>query len=44
VGVLEAGKNRLGDASVDTPAMFLGMLGNPDYDWMHHTTPQVGVC
>jgi GMC oxidoreductase len=41
VGVLEAGKNRLGDMLVDTPAMFLQMLGNPEYDWMMFTTPQV---
>ena len=41
VGVIEAGKNRLGDVLVDTPAMFLQMLGNPEYDWMMFTTPQV---
>lgn len=41
VGVIEAGKNRLGDPFVDTPAMFLHMLGNPEYDWMMFTTPQV---
>lgn len=41
VGVIEAGKNRLGDMFVDTPAMFLQMLGNPEYDWMMFTTPQV---
>jgi GMC oxidoreductase len=41
VGVIEAGKNRLGDMFVDTPAMFLQMLGNPEYDWMMYTTPQV---
>jgi GMC oxidoreductase len=43
VGVIEAGKNRLGDMFVDTPAMFLQMLGNPEYDWMMFTTPQVRV-
>ncbi len=41
VAVIEAGKNRLGDMFVDTPAMFLQMLGNPEYDWMMFTTPQV---
>lgn len=41
VGVIEAGKNRLGDMLVDTPAMFLQMLGNSEYDWMMFTTPQV---
>lgn len=40
VGVIEAGRNRLGDMLVDTPALFLQMLGNEDYDWKFHTTPQ----
>lgn len=37
VGVLEAGPNRLGDPLVDTPAAFLQMLGNPEYDYMIRT-------
>lgn len=41
VGVIEAGKNRLGDALVDTPALFLQMLGNKEYDWTFDTVPQV---
>ena len=41
VGVIEAGKNRLGDILVDTPALFTQMLGNPEYDWMYTTVPQV---
>jgi choline dehydrogenase-like flavoprotein len=41
VGVLEAGKYRIGDFLVDTPAMFLQMLGNPEYDWNFKTAPQV---
>lgn len=41
VGIIEAGKNRLGDPFVDVPALFLQMLGNPEYDWMYKTTPQV---
>jgi choline dehydrogenase-like flavoprotein len=40
VGVIEAGKDRLGDMLVDTPALFLKMLGNEDYDWKFHTSPQ----
>lgn len=40
VGVIEAGKNRLGDMFVDIPALFLQMFGNEDYDWKFHTTPQ----
>ncbi|KAK4994982.1 hypothetical protein LTR66_005112 [Elasticomyces elasticus] len=42
IGVIEAGKMRLGDPLVDTPAMFTQMLGNPEYDWMLRTTPQEG--
>lgn len=41
VGVIEAGKNRLGDMLVDTPAMLTKLLGDPEYDWMMFTTPQV---
>lgn len=37
VGVIEAGPNRLGDPLVDTPAAFLQMLGNPEYDYMIRT-------
>ena len=40
VGVLEAGKNRLGDPLIDCPAMFLQMFNNPDYDWQFMTVPQ----
>lgn len=41
IGVIEAGKNRLDDMIVDTPALFTQMLGNPEYDWNLKTTPQV---
>lgn len=41
VGVIEAGKNKLNDAFVDTPAMFPQMFRNPEYDWIYKTTPQV---
>jgi len=41
VGVLEAGKYKIGDPLVDTPALFLQMLGNPEYDWIFKTVPQV---
>src|SRR5580658_6854180 len=40
VGVIEAGKNRLGDMFVDIPAFFPKTLGNEDYDWKFHTPPQ----
>lgn len=43
VGVLEAGKSRLGDFLVDSPAMFMQMFMNPEYDWCHMTEPQVSV-
>ena len=41
VGVLEAGKSRLDDPLVDTPAMFLKLLGNPEYDYGFRSEPQV---
>lgn len=41
VGVIEAGKNRLDDPLVDTPAAFIQLLGNKDYDWAFNTVPQV---
>lgn len=41
VGVIEAGKNKLGDMMVDVPALFIQMLGNPEYDWNYKTVPQV---
>ena len=49
VGVIEAGKNRLGDPLVDVPALFLQMLGNKEYDWAWDSIPQVrepttGIC
>ena|SRR2546423_8919874 len=43
VGVIEAGKNKLGDMFVDTPALFPQMFGNDDYDWKFYTTPQACI-
>ncbi|KKK19488.1 hypothetical protein ARAM_002937 [Aspergillus rambellii] len=40
VGIIEAGKYRLGDPLVDTPASFLQMFGDSDYDWCFYTAPQ----
>ncbi|RMJ26352.1 GMC oxidoreductase [Aspergillus sp. HF37] len=40
VGVVEAGKYRIGDPLVDSPAAFLGMLEDPAYDWCMYTAPQ----
>ncbi|KAJ5794344.1 Glucose-methanol-choline oxidoreductase [Penicillium paradoxum] len=42
VGVIEAGKYRIGDPLVDTPAASSHMMGNPDYDWCMYTAPQKG--
>lgn len=42
VGVIEAGKWRKDDMNVDVPALFLQMLGNKEYDWVHQTVPQKG--
>jgi predicted flavoprotein YhiN len=41
VGVLEAGKSRLGDENVDSPAGVGNVLHNPEYDWVYQSTPQV---
>lgn len=40
VGVVEAGKYRIGDPLVDTPVGFFNMFENPDYDWCMYTAPQ----
>ncbi|KAL4804192.1 hypothetical protein BDV18DRAFT_166310 [Aspergillus unguis] len=42
VGVIEAGKYRIGDPLIDTPALFMQMFENPDYDWCMYTAPQTG--
>ncbi|OGE47793.1 hypothetical protein PENARI_c037G02962 [Penicillium arizonense] len=42
VGVIEAGKYRIGDPLIDTPAAFSQMFENPEYDWCMYTTPQEG--
>lgn len=41
VGVLEAGKNRLGDMLIDCPGLFLQMFNDTQYDWAFRTEPQV---
>ncbi|KAJ6190223.1 hypothetical protein N7519_000244 [Penicillium mononematosum] len=42
VGVIEAGKYRIGDPLVDTPAAFPQMFENPEYDWCVYSVPQEG--
>lgn len=41
VGVLEAGPDRRKDPLVNTPGLFIRMVGDPEYDWMLKTVPQV---
>ncbi|KAE9364456.1 GMC oxidoreductase [Stipitochalara longipes BDJ] len=42
VGVLEAGPTHLNDPLIMTPALYSQTVGNPEYDWLHRTTPQEG--
>ena len=44
VGVLEVGKNHLGDMLVDCPAMFSQQFSNDNYDWAFKSVPQVRAC
>jgi choline dehydrogenase-like flavoprotein len=41
VVILEAGEAKLNDQAIMTPAMFPTLIGNPGYDWMMKTMPQV---
>src|SRR5436190_22954571 len=41
VGVLEAGELKQDDPSISTPLLCSSMQGDPSYDWMFKTTPQV---
>lgn len=43
VGVVEAGKTKLGDMGVDIPAMCISLNGNPEYDWIYKTVPEVST-
>ncbi|KAG4436057.1 hypothetical protein IFR05_008447 [Cadophora sp. M221] len=40
VGVLEAGTANIGDPMIMTPALYPKILGDPKYDWIHHSIPQ----
>ncbi|KAL4987458.1 hypothetical protein BDW68DRAFT_177829 [Aspergillus falconensis] len=42
VGIVEAGKYRIGDPLIDTPATFMQMFEDPEYDWCLYTAPQTG--
>lgn len=41
VGVLEAGQALIGDPMIMMPAMYVKTIGDPKYDWLHKSTPQV---
>lgn len=41
VGVIEAGKARLGDPNVESIGGLSAMLHNPEYDWVLKSSPQV---
>jgi len=41
VGVLEAGELKQGDPSISTPLLCSSIQGDPSYDWMFKTEPQV---
>ena len=41
VGILEAGTASIGDPMIMTPALYPKIIGDPKYDWVHHSIPQV---
>lgn len=41
VTVLEAGNDYTTDPRIRTPALWLSVLGTPDFDWGYQSTPQV---
>lgn len=41
VGVLEAGAAKLNDPNILIPGAYSKLVGNPEYDWMWRTVPQV---
>ena len=43
VGVLEAGPANLGDPMIMMPAMYVKAIGDPKYDWLHKSVPQVSL-
>ncbi|KAL3491180.1 GMC oxidoreductase-domain-containing protein [Aspergillus germanicus] len=42
VGIIEAGKYRIDDPLIDTPAAVMQLFENPEYDWCMYTAPQAG--
>lgn len=43
VGVVEAGPAYIGDPMIMMPAMYPKTIGDPKYDWIHRTNPQVST-
>ncbi|KAI1153766.1 hypothetical protein F4825DRAFT_239841 [Nemania diffusa] len=43
VTVLEAGNDYTTDPRIRTPALWLSVLGTPDFDWGYQSTPQKGL-
>ncbi|KAI0968690.1 hypothetical protein F4678DRAFT_474418 [Xylaria arbuscula] len=43
VTVLEAGDDYTADPRIRTPALWLSVLGTPEFDWSYHSTPQKGL-
>ncbi|KAJ2994195.1 hypothetical protein NUW58_g1621 [Xylaria curta] len=43
VTVPEAGNDHTADPRIRTPALWLSVLGSPEFDWDYHTTPQKGL-
>lgn len=41
--VIEAGKNQSENPLVFTPALTIGMFGNPEFDWDFRSTKQVSI-
>jgi choline dehydrogenase len=41
VAVIEAGADHSDDVNVLAPGLATVMYGNPEYDWIYETTPQV---
>ncbi len=41
VGVLEAGTASIEDPMIMTPALYPKIIGDPKYDWIHRSVPQV---
>jgi choline dehydrogenase len=41
VAVIEAGADHSNDVNVLAPGLATTLYGNPEYDWIYQTTPQV---